>query len=56
MDTPAVNIWTPQIPAILSAWTHLKSKISRFIIGGGPEGVQLQKDAALRQKIYTTVL
>jgi glycosyltransferase involved in cell wall biosynthesis len=37
-----------RVSTILSAWTHLGSRIPLFIVGGGPEDTQLQKDAELR--------
>ncbi len=37
-----------RVSTVLSAWTHLGNRIPLFIIGGGPEGAQLQKEAALR--------
>jgi glycosyltransferase involved in cell wall biosynthesis len=37
-----------RVNTILNAWPKLVSRVPLFIIGGGPEGAQLQKEAALR--------
>jgi glycosyltransferase involved in cell wall biosynthesis len=37
-----------RVSTILNAWTHLRTPIELFIIGGGPEAAQLEKEAARR--------
>jgi glycosyltransferase involved in cell wall biosynthesis len=37
-----------RVSTILNAWTVLKPRIEIFLVGGGPEAVQLQEEAARR--------